>query len=127
MLKACSRCGRIHKRGEKCSVKYMSAVHRRNEQIVKFRNAQAWKRMREHIKERDKYICMYCFRGSSAGRRFNTMELSVHHITSLDEDFEKRLDEDNLITLCRQHHELAECGEITKEELRAMILPPEGG
>jgi 5-methylcytosine-specific restriction endonuclease McrA len=43
--------------------------------------------------------------------------LSVHHITSLKEDFSKRLDNDNLITLCELCHRKAEVGAIKKEEL----------
>ena len=42
----------------------------------------------------------------------------VHHAISLEEDFDKRLDNDNLITLCEEHHEQAERGEIP----RAVIL-----
>ena len=45
----------------------------------------------------------------------------MHHIISLEEDYNKRLDSDNLITLCRYHHELAEKGEISREELQEII------
>ena len=48
-------------------------------------------------------------------------ELEVHHIIPLEEDYNKRLDSDNLITLCRYHHELAEKGEISREELQKII------
>ena len=42
---------------------------------------------------------------------------SVHHITPLTDDFDARLDDDNLISLCAYHHEQAERGEISAEEL----------
>ena len=45
----------------------------------------------------------------------------MHHIIPLEEDYNKRLDSDNLITLCRYHHELAEKGEISREELQEII------
>ncbi len=41
----------------------------------------------------------------------------MHHIIPLSADYEKRLDDDNLITLCRFHHEQAERGIISKREL----------
>lgn len=46
-----------------------------------------------------------------------TDELSVHHIIPLNEDFNRRLDEDNLITLCSRHHEDAEAGKISRATL----------
>ena len=44
-------------------------------------------------------------------------DTSVHHIVPLVEDYEKRLDDDNLITLCSRHHEMAEKGDIDRREL----------
>ena len=41
----------------------------------------------------------------------------MHHIVPLVEDYEKRLDDDNLITLCSRHHEMAEKGDIDRREL----------
>lgn len=124
MLKACSKCGRIHDKKKQCTRKYMQANEQRNTRIVKFRNTSAWKRKRHAIKERDKYLCVYCFYGCKGKRRLNGTELSVHHIVSLEEDFEQRLEDDNLITLCRYHHELAEVGLISKEVLTQLIIDP---
>ena len=39
----------------------------------------------------------------------------------LEDAKNKRIDSDNLITLCRYHHELAEKGEISREELQKII------
>ncbi len=44
-------------------------------------------------------------------------KLSVHHIVPLAEDFNRRLDDGNLITLCGFHHEQAERGVISRELL----------
>ena len=53
--------------------------------------------------------------------------LQVHHIIPIAKDYNKKLDSDNLITLCRMHHEQAERGLITEEELYKIIeAPPEG-
>jgi hypothetical protein len=45
----------------------------------------------------------------------------VHHNTPLEEDYDRRLDNDNLLTTCDYHHELAERGEITREEIQQII------
>ena len=49
------------------------------------------------------------------------IKLEVHHIVPIEEDYTKRLDSSNLITLCRYHHEMAEANEISKEELLGMV------
>lgn len=51
-------------------------------------------------------------------REYETENLSVHHINPIAEDWDSRLDNDNLITLCRKHHEQAEASLISKKELR---------
>ena len=48
--------------------------------------------------------------------KYTYKELEAHHIIPLEEDYNKRLDGDNLITLCRYHHELAEKGGISREK-----------
>ena len=79
--------------------------------------------------KRDKYLCRACFAQLPGTlKRLNTSDLSVHHIVPLAVDFEKRLDDDNLITLCHFHHEMAESGEIKAQELilLAQGIPPGG-
>ena len=53
--------------------------------------------------------------------RYTYKDLEVHHIVPIKEDYSKRLDSENLITLCRMHHEMAEKGEIGREELKRLI------
>lgn len=54
-------------------------------------------------------------------RRINHISLSVHHAIPLQIDYEKRLDNDNLLTVCDMHHEMAENGEIPYEEIKRII------
>lgn len=55
------------------------------------------------------------------------LELSVHHIVPLEENFDLALEEENLITLCREHHEQAEKGVLNRAELKMMIYDsPQG-
>ena len=68
--------------------------------------------------KRDLYLCVAC-RHKLPGyvRQLNNEELSVHHIKPLKTNYDLRLDDDNLITLCRVHHEMAEKNEINSEDL----------
>lgn len=63
-------------------------------------------------------MCQCCFRmAAGTVRRINPEGLSVHHIIPLEEDYGKGLEGRNLITLCAYHHEQAEKGAISREEL----------
>lgn len=74
-------------------------------------------RKRNYIVERDNYLCQVC----KANGRYTYNNIEVHHIVPIVEDFERRLDDDNLITLCQEHHEKAERGEISKEYLYEIL------
>lgn len=116
----CSKCG-VVKRGHICP-------HRKSRQKSgdresdKFRNTKRWQIKREEIKVRDKYLCQLCIRNL-----YNTLDIlnfnsiEVHHITSIQEDYNRRLDNDNLISLCSYHHKMAEKGQIPKEELYDIV------
>ena len=77
---------------------------------------------RKQIKKRDKYLCQLCLKDNI----YTYDNLQVHHIIPLAEDYNKKLDSDNLITLCRMHHEQAEKGIISKEELYELLEVPSG-
>lgn len=49
----------------------------------------------------------------------------MHHIIPLAEVWEKRLDNDNLILLCRAHHEKAEKGEVDRDTLHCIASEQE--
>ena len=73
-------------------------------------------------KKRDLYLCAVCMTGKyHTINTFNYDKLSVHHIIPLAEDYNKRLDERNLITLCSYHHKMAEDGEIPRDELLELV------
>lgn len=125
MKKACKYCGKIHERNYLCEKK-----PQRNEKKIKnidvFRGSYDWKLKREYIKRRDKHLCQACLNNLQGTiKRINTENLSVHHIKPLFYHYDLRLDDDNLITLCDMHHELAECGKISAELLQKLI-PPKG-
>ena len=72
-----------------------------NKKVNKFYSSKLWKSKREEIKALDKGLCQRCL------IKFGivTMEnLETHHIEPLIVKWDKRLQNNNLITLCIQCH-----------------------
>ena len=130
MLKTCPTCGGLHEINEVCPVQlkhraeYLRNINRklkRNSEADIFRNSRKWKRKRKQILSRDIFMCRVCF---LLNHNITTENLSVHHIESLNNNFKKRLDDSNLISLCRYHHEMAEKGAISVDTLKKIIKIP---
>jgi predicted restriction endonuclease len=120
MLKSCKYCGRIHDSKTICSKKPI-IDNTKHDKLYTFRNSAEWQHKRTEIKERDNYLCQICIRGlHNTTLRVNTKEIQVHHIKPLRQHWQDRLDNDNLICLCTYHHEMAESGEISSNELMRM-------
>lgn len=120
-LKSCTYCGGIHKRGQRCSSKPVAT--KQTTYIDRFRWSRAWKNKRAHIADRDKHLCQVCLRNLyNTQMQYNFTDLEVHHIEPIANAWDKRLVDDNLISLCRYHHELAEKGTIPAEELKNIIF-----
>ncbi|MDF2510457.1 MAG: hypothetical protein K0S04_323 [Herbinix sp.] len=131
MLKSCTYCNRIHDSKHICQQKQTAINNRQrryktDREIDKFRSSGAWRRKREDIRERDKYLCQICIRNLyGTTQQYTYDNQSVHHAIPLDEDFEKRLDNDNLITSCDNHHEMMESGEIPMDVVLKIIAEQE--
>lgn len=52
--------------------------------------------------------------------------MEVHHIEPLSIAFDKRIDLDNLITLCPVHHKMCDRDEVPREFLRGLAESPPG-
>ncbi len=112
----CSRCG-IVKRGHKCPHKTYRKKER-DTQADKFRKSKRWTDKSLEIKEKSKYLCEVCMENKyHTINQFNFSKLETHHIEPLCENYERRLDNFNLVVLCNFHHKLAEKGEIPKDYL----------
>ena len=86
-----------------------------------FRSSAGWTRKSLHIRQRDKFLCQACRYGLADGvHRITTEQLEVHHITPINAGWDDRLDDYNLITLCRSCHEMAERGRLDTDKLRAI-------
>lgn len=118
MLRTCQYCGRIVDTNHRCKRK--PTYEKKDKEIVKFRNSKEWKNKRNEIGMRDKHLCRYCLKNN----RIIYESIDVHHIIPLKNNFELRLDNNNLISLCRMCHEEAEKGNISKEELQKIIRSP---
>ena len=119
----CSRCG-IVRRGHKCP--YQTYRKRdKDSRADKFRKTKAWTKKSIEIRQRDRYLCRVCEANLyNTINQFNFNKLEVHHIIPIHEDYNKRLDNDNLITLCNYHHKLAEDNSIPRDLLQEIISPP---
>ena len=119
----CSRCG-IVPRGHKCPYKtYTKKAY--DTEADKFRKTKRWTNKSIEIRQRDRYLCRVCMANLyNTIQQFNYSELDVHHIVPVNEDYNKRLDNDNLISLCRYHHKMADDGKIPREELQSILSNP---
>ena len=136
MLKSCTFCGRIHEKKYICPQKAAADARRASRKKPyteqdSLRNTNAWKKKSLHIRIRDKYMCQACLNGIGylEDRRITTENLQVHHIIPLKADRNEAFNNENLITLCEQCHELAEKGKIPRERLveiarKAEKIPP---
>lgn len=119
MYKACTYCKGIHPKGYICPRK---PSYKAQDRITSFRNTKQWQRKRKYIRDRDGHMCRLCAIGYGGQPVKYVSDISVHHIESLAEAWEKRLDDDNLICLCSYHHEQAEHGEIDKKLLKKLAV-----
>lgn len=115
MFKSCNRCGCIHDVNKKC---YKNHQVRGRTDADRFRNSSKWHQKSNYIRNRDKNLCRCCIANIyNTYQIYNFNKLEVHHIVPLEEDISKRLDDDNLITLCCYHHKLADNNRIPRSIL----------
>ena len=120
MLKTCSKCGVVNI-DHICPYRTYRKKNK-NSDADKFRKTKTWTNKSIEVRQRDKYLCKVCINNLyHTINQYNYNKLEVHHITPVEEDYNKRLDNDNLITLCNYHHKMAEKGQIPREELRKLV------
>lgn len=85
-------------------VKWSAAIDRyfsATRDFSEFYSRKEWKRKREVILKRDNYQCRECKRYGKS-----TPADEVHHVLPIGERPDLRLANDNLLSLCREHHDL---------------------
>lgn len=118
VLKSCKYCGKVHDSKYECSSRPKKDYHKNNEVFNKFRSSAQWVNKRNEIRQRDMHLCQVCLLNLHGTiKQHTSVGIQVHHIVSLAKDWNKRLDNDNLICLCYRHHDMADKGKISKKEL----------
>ena len=119
MLKACSRCGKVHKWDE-CQMPAPIIYKKKDTYQSSFRSSGPWKRKRSEILQRDAFVCRLCLsRGRLTGE-----DLEVHHIIPIKTDRRLELADSNLITVCARCHEEVEGNDNYIEVLRELVRSP---
>jgi 5-methylcytosine-specific restriction endonuclease McrA len=122
MLVSCRYCNQYHNRKDICSNKPKRI--KENNNIVRFRSSRMWKKKSLEIRKRDSYLCLACLYAIDTPDnkpRYTFKELQVHHITPIASDYTRRLDNENLITLCTMHHSKADNKEIDSKVLLDIV------
>ena len=120
MKKTCIHCGIV---SEDHICPYRKSREKSGDrQSDKFRKTKAWTDKSKEIRQRDRYLCQCCL-----NKLYDTIDwlnyktVEVHHITPINEDYNRRLDNDNLISLCSYHHKMADKGQIPREVLFDLV------
>ena len=119
-LVTCQYCG-ITQRGHVCPHK-KSRQKSGDRQSDRFRKTKAWTDKSIEIRQRDRFLCQCCLNNlydTITWLNYKTVE--VHHITPINEDYNRRLDNDNLISLCSYHHKMADKGQIPRDVLYDLV------
>lgn len=120
MLRACSKCGKVHSDTFVCTPKIKRKYA--NTEENRLRSKIVWQKKRELIKERSFYLCSVCKEEGD----FSYKPLEVHHIEKLRENPSLFLDDSNLIALCLVHHEQADRGKLKADYLRELAAKRDG-
>lgn len=121
-LKTCTYCRKIHGKEIKCTAKkgYYREKYSRYEKdkdYLKFIKSKQWNNKSQEIKLLDSHCCLFC---KSLGL-ISPVYLEVHHIVKVRNDVSLKLENSNLITLCVNHHKMADSNKISANELHRLI------
>ena len=121
-LKTCTYCRKIHGKEINCTAKkgYYREKYSRYEKDKDYTNfikSKKWHEKSQEIKLLDCYCCLVC---KGLGLNSPTY-LEVHHIIKVRNDASLKLDNSNLITLCVNHHKMADSNKIASSELHRLI------
>lgn len=121
MFKVCAQCGGLHDFNDGTC---QAGRFKENTEAVQFRNTSRWQRKRKQIRERDKNLCQVCLLDEyDTYQTYTFNNIEVNHIVPINEDIDKALDDDNLVSLCSYHHKMADKGLIPRTILFSLTSP----
>ena len=125
MLRSCSICGKIHKFNEECPNKPKNRA--KSETLSNaFRKTYKWTKKSVEIRKRDDFLCQLCLRlFEGTKEQYNYDNIQAHHIEPIKECEDLALDNLNLLSLCKMHHDMADMGLISKSELKMIAQQQE--
>ena len=108
-MKRCNEtgCKELIERGQTYCEKHQGAVNKRyndhrskyDKEYIAFYKSAAWQKKRKQALRRDGWICKDCEQEGII-----TVAEEVHHIIETKDDWSKRLDIDNVVSLCKSCH-----------------------
>lgn len=128
IYRKCSQCGKKILQGQQCECRkdrykeYNKRVryNKDNKKYNDFYNSKDWKRVSNAIRNKYSELCLMCL------LKYRDIQLVdvVHHIEPIRDDYNKRLEEYNLIPLCHGCHNNIDHINYTeelKDELRSLL------
>ncbi len=106
---ACAYCDEhigIFEAKEKARRQIFNSYYNKDNKYNKFYWTQKWRDLRTYILCRDNHLCQDCLKEKKI-----TEANEVHHIEKIRKAWDKRYDEDNLISLCGDCHKIRDRSE----------------
>ncbi|MBI6065010.1 HNH endonuclease [Clostridium perfringens] len=129
-LISCNFCFGYHPKGTECSKKPKKDYKLKKENLDevnkmenKFYSSSAWQKTRASVMRECGWKCYVCSNVyPDTNLRHYTEAREVHHVIPIRDCWDKRLDVDNLVCLCTEHHHLIHQNNIrNKFELEKFI------
>lgn len=97
-----SRCRACEAKAQEDRAKYQQVYDKtKRDWTHSFYRSKPWLKTRRIVLYRDNHLCQVCL---ARGRI--THAVAVHHIEELRENYNRRTDVKNLISLCSRHHKI---------------------
>lgn len=131
MIRSCKYCGTYHDTKLDCGKKPTKArtgkgYTKERTDIDRARNTRKWRAKSLEIRQRDKGLCQVCIRQLyNTFNQYTMHTIEVHHIVPLHESMYRMYDNNNLISVCKYHHNMAEHGDIPRHRLHSIVVEQE--
>lgn len=105
----CDKCQKIVEKENKENQKTINKrydTNKRDNKYVQFYKSKEWRILKEKKLLATQYMCEECQRLKEEDSTYRVcLATEVHHIETLKDNWNKRLDYSNLKSLCHRHHD----------------------